>query len=303
MARGHNHHHSESISASNIRRSFVAGIILNLLFVITEFVSGFYSNSLSLLSDAGHNLSDVATLILSLIAFRLAKSKSDNRFTYGLSKGTVLASLTNAVILFITAGSIGWESIQRFMHPAETDGKLISLVAGAGIVINAVSAFFFYKSKNKELNAKGAYLHLMLDAVVSLAVVVSGILIYYTGFYWIDPLISVAIIGVIIYSTWGLLTESLRLSVDAVPSNVDSEKIISLLEKTSGIKNVHHLHIWAMSTSKNALTAHLLLDEKARGQEAAIKREIKHALEHENIQHVTLETEFRKCDETLCEIR
>jgi cobalt-zinc-cadmium efflux system protein len=297
----HYHHHHGPVIAG-ITRAFWIGIILNSAFVVLEFIAGFYYNSLALLSDAGHNLSDVASLGLSLLAFRLVKSKATERFTYGLHKSTILASLVNAVILLIAVGSIGWEAIQRFLHPVATQGAIIAIVAGIGIVINAVSAFFFFRNKNKELNVKNAYVHLAMDALVSAGVVVAGVLISYTGVKWIDPLISLVIMVVVIYSTWSLLTESLRLSLDAVPENVDTEKIKIQMLKTEGVKDIHHVHIWAISTTRNAMTAHLILEnDLTEKQIANLKSNLKHELEHLNIQHATFETESQNCYNEHCE--
>jgi len=302
MSGEHHHYHHHSPVIGNINRSFWIGIILNSVFVIIEFTAGFYYNSLALLSDAGHNLSDVASLGLSLLAFRLAKSKATERFTYGYHKSTILASLVNAVILLIAVGGIGWEAVQRFLHPVETQGGVIALVAGIGIVINSISALVFFRNKDKELNVKGAYLHLALDAVVSAGVVIAGIIISYTGLKWIDPLISLVIMGVLIYSTWSLLIESLRLTLDAVPANIDTEKIKGQMLKTQGVKDVHHIHIWAMSTTRNAMTAHLVLEDGLPEVKImAIKADLKHELEHLNIQHVTFETESEHCQEEHCD--
>ncbi len=251
---------------------------------------------MALLSDAGHNLSDVASLRLSLLALRLSKSKAKERFTYGYNKSTILASLANAVILLIAVGSIGWEAIQRFIHPVETQGGIIAIVAGIGMVINSVSAFFFFRNKDKELNVRSAYLHLAMDALVSAGVVIAGILISYTGLTWIDPLISLVIMVVVTYSAWSLLTESLRLSLDAVPENIDMGKIKEQILKTEGVKDIHHVHIWAMSTTRNAMTAHLILEnELTEKQIAKLKSNLKHELEHLNIQHATFETESQNC--------
>lgn len=286
----HDHHHPPVFSGIN--RAFQVGIILNLTFVVVEFIAGFYFNSLALLSDAGHNLSDVASLSLSLFAFRLAQKKSNERFTYGYDKGTILASLANAVILLIAVGSIGWEAIQRFMHPVQTTGSVISIVAAIGIVINTVSALLFFKQKDKDLNIKGAYLHLATDALVSLGVVVAGIIIAQTGIEWIDPLISLIIMVVVIFSTWSLLVESLRLSLDAVPEKIEMEEITAAAMKIKGVKDIHHVHVWALGTTKNALTAHVRIDERSSMANAEqIKNELKHSFEHLNIQHVTLELE------------
>ncbi len=300
MAHDHHHHH-HAPELKNVSRAFVIGIVLNSAFVLIEFATGLYTNSLALLSDAGHNLSDVASLALALFALRISKSKATEKFTYGYHKSTILASLVNAVILLIAVGSIGWESIQRFLHPVETEGKVISIVAAIGIVINATSALLFFRDRHSDLNVKGAYLHLAVDALVSLGVVVAGILIMYTGLKWIDPAISLVIMLVVIVSTWQLLTESLRLTLDAVPQNIDTEKVTALVEKTQGVKSIHHVHIWAMSTTRNAMTAHLLLEKNMdEKQVAEIKHRLKHELEHLNIQHVTLETELEDCHESEC---
>lgn len=298
---GEHHHHHHSPVISNIGRAFQIGIILNSAFVVLEFMAGFYYNSLALLSDAGHNLSDVAALGLSLLAFRLAKSKATDKFTYGYHKSTILASLANAVILLIAVGGIGWEAIQRFLHPVETQGGVIAIVAGIGIVINALSAFFFFKNKDKELNTKSAYVHLAIDALVSAGVVLAGILIYYTGLTWIDPLIGLLIMVIVLYSTWSILKESLWLTLDAVPANVDTKVITEQMLKMHGVKDIHHIHIWAMSTTRNAMTAHLILENGlSEMQIAKIKSELKHELEHLNIQHVTFETESENCHDENC---
>lgn len=300
MEHSHDHHH-HGAPLTNIGRSFIIGIVLNVAFVLVEFITGFYTNSLALLSDAGHNLSDVAMLALSLFAFQISKRKATPTYTYGFHKSTILASLANAVILLIAVGSIGWEAIQRFISPVETQGKIISIVAGIGIFINTLSAFLFFRDKEKDLNVKGAYLHLALDAVVSAGVVIAGLLISYTGMKWIDPLISLLIMLVVIYSTWGLLTESLKLSLDAVPTTIQLEEIKKQMLKTRGIRSVHHMHIWAMSTTKNAMTAHLILEKDLTAKQVAeVKYEVKHELAHLNIQHVTLETEIEKCKEEAC---
>lgn len=299
MAHEHSHHHSPALA--NVSKAFWVGIVLNSAFVLVESIAGFLTNSLALLSDAGHNLSDVAGLALSLFAFKISKSKATAKFTYGYHKSTILASLVNATILLIAVGSIGWEAIQRFMHPVETTGGVIALVAGMGIVINTVSALMFFRDKEKDLNIKGAYLHLALDAIVSVGVVIAGILISYTGIKWIDPVISLVIMAVVVYSTWGLLKESLYLTLDAVPQNIEMEKIKQAALKINGVKDIHHIHIWAMSTTKNAMTAHVILDERLTAKESAeVKHQLKHKLEHLNIQHVTLETEIKFSEEEKC---
>lgn len=291
----HDHAHHSPTALTHISRAFAIGIVLNLGFVIVEFATGFYTNSLALLSDAGHNLSDVASLALSLFAFRIAKRRADQKYTYGFHKSTILASLANAVILLVAVGSIGWEAIQRFMHPQESAGTTISIVAGIGIVINGLSAWMFFRDKEKDLNIKGAYLHLATDALVSVGVVIAGIIISYTDILWIDPLISLLIMGIVLYSTWGLLTESLKLSIDAVPAAIDPEQIKNEMQKIKGVYRVHHIHIWALSTTRNAMTAHLVMEDGLSLMEIEeIKKTLRHHLEHLNIQHVTLETEIKK---------
>jgi cobalt-zinc-cadmium efflux system protein len=292
----HNFHHGSV--PDNIGKTFIVGIVLNMAFVIIEFVTGVSTNSLALMSDAGHNLSDVATLFLSLFAFQIAKRKATAKFTYGFHKSTILASLANAVILLIAVGSIGWEAIQRFMEPEETKGNVISIVAGIGILINAGSALLFFRNKEKDINIKGAYLHLALDAIVSVGVVIAGFIISYTHLKWIDPLISLVIMALVIYSTWSILTESLFLSLDAVPKNVDLEKIKIEVSKLKGVQNVHHIHVWAMSTTRNAMTAHIVFTEGLNDSEKVeVKKEIRDRLEHLNIHHLTLETEVSGAEE------
>ncbi len=290
------HDHSHSYTYSDTGKAFVAGIILNLGFVVVEAIAGFYTNSLALLSDAGHNLSDVATLALSLFAVRISRRKPSKTYTYGFHKSTILASLANAVILLVAVGGIGWEAIQRFLHPQPAAGFTISLVAGIGIVVNTASAFLFFRKKDHDLNVKGAYLHLVVDALVSVGVVVAGLIIAYTNLVWIDPLISLLIMGFIVYSTWGLLTESLKLAMDAVPATIDPDAVKRLLEKERGVREASHIHIWAMSTTRNALTAQLVLEPGlSAAAVTSLLKHLKHELAHANIHHATLETGSEDC--------
>src|ERR1700733_14911670 len=214
------HSHGKIIALHSVNNAFIVGIVLNLLFVVIEAVVGLFIHSMSLLSDAGHNLADVASLGLSLFAFRMMKVKSNTSFTYGYKKTTVLVALLNAGILLISIGAILYESIHRLILPEPIPGKAISIVAGIGIVINAVTALLFFRNKDSDLNIKGAFLHLMSDAVVSAALVVGGIIIIYTQWYWIDPILGILVAVVIVFSTWSLLRDSLRLSLDAVPQGI-----------------------------------------------------------------------------------
>lgn len=304
MEHNHSHHdHSHAVALTNVNSAFLIGIGLNILFVIIEAVIGFSIDSLSLLSDAGHNLADVGSLALSLLAFRLLKVKSNNKFTYGYRKTTILAALFNAMILLISIGAIAYEAIRRFSNPPDLPGITIAIVAGIGIIINFVTAILFLKNKEHDLNIKSAYLHMMADALVSAGIMIGGIVIYYTQLYWIDPVISLVIVIVILITTWALLKESLRLTLDAVPKNIDINEIKTNAEKIEGIKDLHHIHVWAMSTTENAMTAHLVVDEKKDIQQiTVIKNKLKHQLQHNNIQHITLETEFSNelCKKTDC---
>lgn len=288
MEHTHNHdHHHHKITSLN--KAFIIGIALNLAFVVAEFGTGFWYNSLGLLSDAGHNLGDVASLVLAMLAFRLAKVHSTSRYTYGYKKSTVLVSLLNAVILLVAVGIIIAESIGKLLHPRPVEGDAIAWVAGIGVVINAVTAWLFMKDKDKDLNVKGAYLHMAADALVSVGVVISGVLIAHTGWYIIDPLVGLAIAVIIVVSTWGLLTDSIRLSLDGVPVGTDLEKIEEVIRAVPDVREVHHLHVWAISTTETALTAHIRIGELDRME--AIKRKVKEALCENGIQHATLEFE------------
>ncbi len=295
--------HSHTPLITNLNTAFIVGIVLNFVYVIIQIVIGLNIHSLALLSDAGHNFLDVAGLALAMVAFKLTKSKSTEKYTYGHKKASILISLLNAVILLISIGAIGYEAIFRFAHPEPLPGITIAIIAAIGIVINGVSAFMFFRDKDKDINVKSAFLHLASDALVSLGLVVGGIIIYYTNLYWIDPLLSIIICLVIIVSTWSLLKDSLRLSLDGVPDNVDLNKVKDEVLKTDGVKDFHHLHIWAMSTTENALTGHLVIDNSiSKGRISTIKDQIKHELQRMNIQHITLETEFENdnCEEPSC---
>lgn len=296
---GHSHSHAPVIT--NLNKAFIIGIVLNLAYVIIQIVIGLKINSLSLLSDAGHNFLDVAGLALAMIAFKLSKSKSTEKYTYGYKKSSILISLLNAVILLISIGAIGYEAIFRFQNPQPLPGITIAVIAVIGIAINGVSAFMFFRDRESDINVKAAFLHLASDALVSLGLVFGGIIIYYTHLYWIDPLLSLIICGVIIVSTWGLLKNSLRLSLDGVPDNVDIQEVKNKVLKMQGVKNFHHLHIWAISTTQNALTGHLVVsNDFSIAQIIRLKHQIKHELEHLNIQHSTLEIETEICPELVC---
>lgn len=289
MSHEHSHQHSHTINAESLNKAFIIGIVLNLAFVVIEFAAGFWFDSLALLSDAGHNLSDVVSLVLALLAFRLAKVKANERYTYGYKKSTILVSLLNAVILLVAVGAIVIESIHKLNNPAVVPGGAIAWVAGVGVLINAFTAFLFMKDKEKDLNVKGAYLHMAADALVSVGVLVAGIVISRTGWYIIDPIIGLIVAVVILISTWNLLHDSLRLTLDGVPTSIDSQKVVEAIRALPGVDDVHHIHIWAISTTENALTAHIVLKQSEGMQE--VKHLIRHRLEDFGIGHATLEFE------------
>ncbi len=290
---GHGGHHHHHVSPGDVAKgAFIAGIALNGIYVIVQVIAGFYSNSMALLADAGHNLSDVASLALSLIAFRLAKMRPTQSFTYGYKKSTILAALTNAVVLLVTIGMLGYESFHRLFHPHPVEGGMVALIAGLGIVINLGSAMLFFRSKDHDLNTRGAFLHLLTDAMVSLGVVVSGVIIKYTNWYWLDGAVSIAVLITILIGTWSLLMGSLRMSLDAVPADVEPAEIEKVILKVVGVESVHHMHIWAMSTTQNAMTTHMVLSETLSFDEKMkLVHHIKHELMHNNIHHATIELE------------
>lgn len=289
MSHEHSHQHSHTINAKSLNKAFIIGIVLNLAFVVIEFAAGFWFDSLALLSDAGHNLSDVVSLVLALLAFRLAKVKANERYTYGYKKSTILVSLLNAVILLVAVGAIVIESIHKLSNPAVVPGGAIAWVAGVGVLINAFTAFLFMKDKEKDLNVKGAYLHMAADALVSVGVLVAGIVISRTGWYIIDPIIGLIVAVVILISTWNLLHDSLRLTLDGVPTSINSQQVVESIRALPGIDDVHHIHIWTISTTENALTAHIVLKQAEDMQE--VKHLIRHRLEDFGIGHATLEFE------------
>jgi cobalt-zinc-cadmium efflux system protein len=286
----HTHSHSHAIEINkNNKNVFLIAIGLNMGFVIAEVIAGFINNSMALLTDAGHNLSDVASLVISLVAFWAARKKSSAEYTYGYKKTTVLAALVNAVVLLVAIGILGYESFSRLFKPEPVSGNTIAWIAALGIVINSVSAFLFFRQK-RELNSRAAYLHLLVDALVSLGVVVTGIAISYTHLYWIDPAIGLVIMIVILISTWGLLRDSFKMTIDAVPAGIELEKIKKIITAVPHVKKTFHVHVWPISTTENALTAHVIIDEQLSFDEKLqVIHKIKHELEHHNIQHSTIE--------------
>ena len=289
MAHEHHHHHPALTYDQTTGRNFILGIVLNLAFVLVEAGAGLWLGSLALLSDAGHNLSDVFSLLLALLAFRMMRIQPSQKYTYGYKRMTILVSLVNALLLFVAVAAILWSSVEKILHPSPIQGEVVAWVAGIGILVNAFTAYLFFKGKDHDLNVKGAYLHMAADTLVSVGVLIAGVVIQLTGWYIVDPLIGIVVGVVILFSSWGLLRDSMTLTLDGVPRGIDPKKVKQTMLDQKGVIGVHHLHIWALSTTENALTAHVVVDDLA--EEKEIKHAVKDALTGVGIQHATLELE------------
>lgn len=257
MSLGHSHH-NHSHDVSNYNKAFAIGIVLNVIFVVIEFAYGVAAGSLALVADAGHNLSDVVSLLLAWGASRLALTHPTEKRTYGLRRATILASLASAVLLFVALGGIAWEAVGRLSSPQPVHGVTVIVVAGIGVVINTATAFLFFADQKHDLNIRAAYLHMAADAAVSLGVVFAGIVILLTGWLWIDPVLSLLVVIVILIGTWHLLQDSVNLSMDAVPEGIDVTEIRKYIMDIESVIDVHDLHVWALSTTETALTVHLV---------------------------------------------
>lgn len=274
----------------NYNTAFGLGITLNLGFVIAEAVAGWYGNSLALLADAGHNLSDVLSLLLAWAGGYLAGRAASTRRTYGLRRSTILAALANAIILLLAIGAIGWEAFMRLQEPHAANGSVVMAVAAFGVVINSATALLFMRGRHSDLNIRGAYLHMAADAAVSLGVVLAGGLILLTQWHWLDPMVSLVIVVIIAIGSWELLRESLDLALDAVPNGINPQAVEAYLRTLSEVRDVHHLHIWAMSTTEVALTAHLVKSD-GKLDDDFLKRVHEELHERFGIGHATLQLE------------
>lgn len=273
-------------------RAFVIGIALNVAFVGVEVGMGFTTGSLALLTDAGHNLADVASLTIALLALKLAAARPKEQYTYGYKKATILAALANAVILLAAVGGIVYEAVERVLTPVPVEGGVVAAVAGIGIAINAVTALLFFRDKDKDLNVKGAYLHLVADALVSVGVMVAGLAITFTAWYWLDSAISIVVAVVIFAGTWSLLKDTVRLSLDGVPQSISVGEVRKKMLSVPGVIDVHHLHVWGLSTTQAALTCHVVLHSEASLAEVSrIKADIRAGVTELGIQHATVEVE------------
>lgn len=285
----HAHHHGHA--PADFGRAFAIGIALNLGFVGVEVAAGLWSGSVALLADAGHNASDVLGLAIAWGGATLARRPATPRFTYGWGSATILAALANALFLLVAAGGIALEAVQRFAHPQPVGGATIITVAGAGIAVNALTAWLFASGRRSDLNIRGAYLHMLADAAVSAAVVVAGVLVLLTGAAWIDPLTSLGVVAMILWSTWGLLREALALALAAVPQRVDAAGVAAMLAGLPGVARLHDLHIWAMSTTEVALTARLVMPAGHPG-DAFLRNAAERLHQGFGIDHATLQIEL-----------
>ena len=256
---GHGHAHAPA----NFNRAFAVGVALNVAFVVTETIYGLSAHSLALISDAGHNLSDVLGLLIAWVAMRLSRSRPTPRRTYGLGRSSILAALSNAAMLLLVTGAVTWEAIRRLQHPQPVIASTIMWVAAVGIVVNGITAVLFFSGRAHDVNIRGAFLHMASDALVSVGVVIAGLVIRATGLLWIDPAVSIVISVVITVGTWGLLKTSVNLAMDAVPEHIDPAEVERYLAEVPGVEAVHDLHIWAMSTTETALTVHLVTPDGA----------------------------------------
>ena len=289
-AHAHDHHdHGHHHAPANYGRPFVIGIGLNFAFVIVEAVYGFVANSMSVLADAGHNLSDVLGLLVAWAGAVMARRAPSPRFTYGLKKAPILAALANSLFLLVAVGGIVAEAIRRLIHPAGTEGVTVMVVAGIGIAVNGVTALLFARGREHDINIRGAYLHMAADAAVSLAVVFAGFVILWTGQQWVDPVMSLAVAIVIIWSSIGLFKESVWMSLAGVPAGIDVDQIEAALNEVEGVEAIHDLHIWPLSTTETALTAHIVTAQA--GEPDQLLARARDVLRGYRIEHCTIQVE------------
>jgi cobalt-zinc-cadmium efflux system protein len=287
--------HDHSHEVGNYNRAFAIGISLNIVFVAIEAGYGVLADSLALIADAGHNLSDVVSLLLAWGASVLARKAATEKRTYGFRKVTILASMASAVLLLVALGSITWEAVGRFLNPQPVDGMTVIYVAGIGVVINTLTALLFVKGQKHDLNIRGAFLHMAVDAGVSLGVVIAGIFVLYKGWLWIDPVVSLAIVAIVLIGTWGLLRDSINYAIDAVPNNIDTAGINQYFLSFENVSRIHDLHVWPLSTNETALTVHLVVNNESLDN-SFLKNLEKHLHDHFNIGHSTIQIETSEQD-------
>jgi cobalt-zinc-cadmium efflux system protein len=287
---GHHHAHGPGAAAGGHGRAFAIGVALNSVFVLVEAGFGIWSGSMALVADAGHNLSDVLSLLIAWGAAYMSALPARGRFTYGYKSSSILAALANAALLLVALGAILLETVDRLFSPAPVEGWTMIAVAGVGIVVNGGTALLFAGGRKHDINIRGAFLHMAADALVSVGVVAAGAVILFTGAFWIDPVTSLAIVAVIAWGTWGLLKDSVKMALHAVPDPIDDGAVRAFLSGLPGVAAVHDLHIWPMSTTETALTAHLVMPQSQRGD--AFLHDLSHELAHRfGNGHVTVQVE------------
>lgn len=295
MGHGHHHHDHHHHGVQEYGRAFAIGIALNTVYFLVEMLSGLFIGSSALVADAAHNASDVLSLVLAWFAIWLASRKSSHKYTYGMRRSTILASLVNGILIVVAAGWILWEAIEKFQNPVAIPGRIVLIVASVGLVVNAGTALMFMKGQKEDLNIRGAFLHMAADALVTLGVLIGGIVMMYSDAYWVDPVLSIIIVGVILWSAWGLLKDSVELVLDAVPREIDYKDVETYLNDIPGVEDVHDLHIWALSTSDTAMTVHLVIPS---GQTDQFIYDLRRELHDRfGIEHVTVQIEKEFEDE------
>ena len=306
MAHTHNQNHGHHHGPVDYGRAFAIGVALNLGFVALEFFYGTLSHSLALVADAGHNLSDVLALFLAWGAAVLTRRRPTRTHTYGMRRTSILAALFNALLLLVAIGAIGWEAVRRLMNPGPVEGETVIWVALVGIVVNTATALMFMRGREHDINIRGAFLHMAADAGVSLGVVLAGFAILATGWTWLDPVVSLAIVAVIFIGTWGLLKDSVNMALDAVPEGINLAEVKDYLGGLPGVAEVHDLHVWPMSTTETALTAHLVIPDY-QGGDTLLNTTASELHDRFGIEHTTLQVEIadtedgchQGCDDTV----
>src|SRR5580704_14965508 len=292
----HDHHHAHAGAGHShhlptaFGKAFAIGIALNVAYVAVQVLFGLFAHSLALLSDAGHNLGDVLGLFMAWGASQLAQRAPTSRYTYGLRRSSIMASLANAILLLVAVGGITWEAIRRFWEPTNVVGVVVICVAAVGIVINGITAVLFASGRKGDLNIKGAFIHMAADAAVSAGVVVAGIVILFSGWWWLDPVVSLVINAVIVWGTWGLLRDSVNMALDAVPPGIDVASVQNYFRSLSGVTDFHHLHIWSLSTTQAALTVHLIKPQTG-GDDHLLESVNQELTERFGISHATIQFE------------
>ncbi len=288
---GHGHHHHHGNPETMHPSAFVLASLGYAVIIGMQGVYGWLANSTALLADAGHNLSDMLGLLLAWGAVWLSKKQPSTHYTFGLRSSSILASLANAMLLLVASGAIVWEAVQRFRHPMPVAGATVFGVAITGMLINSFSAWLFMKGSKNDLNLRGAFLHMIGDAAISAAVAIGGLVVLATGWHWVDPALAIVVVLVIVYGTWGLLRDAMRLALNAVPAHINTRRIEAYLEALPGVESVHDLHVWGLSTTESSMTVHLVMPKGHPGDD--FLDDVVHTLNHEHaVHHVTIQVDL-----------